>query len=182
MEIYYSYTKLRKEFGRHCAFHDEAGEVCSTVARANAQRCRGRPAVLSTPRVACQVGSRFLRDARRRLPTSRRTRRCRRSMLTACPARWLCKWGPSTPSTRRVRSSSRLPRPAAERALVAAAQANTQQIMHRTQGMSHTEGGWPKDVDCTEAEHVIRFRRKVEKDEDYVRSIISLGCQARCQG
>jgi len=58
-------------------------------------------------------------------------------------------------------------------------QANTQQILHRTQGMSHTEGGWPKDVDCTEAEHVIRFRRKVEKDEDYVRSIISLGCQAR---
>jgi dynein intermediate chain 2 len=45
--------------------------------------------------------------------------------------------------------------------------------------MAHTEGGWPKDVDCTEAEHVIRFRRKIEKDEDYVRSIISLGCQAR---
>jgi dynein intermediate chain 2 len=45
--------------------------------------------------------------------------------------------------------------------------------------MSHTEGGWPKDVDCTEAEHVIRFRRKVEKDEDYIRSIVSLGCQAR---
>jgi hypothetical protein len=45
--------------------------------------------------------------------------------------------------------------------------------------MAHTEGGWPKDVDCTEAEHVIRFRRKIEKDEDYVRSIVSLGCQAR---
>ena len=35
MEIYYSYTKLRKEFGRHCAFHDEAGEVRSQAA------CRG---------------------------------------------------------------------------------------------------------------------------------------------
>ena len=103
-------------------------------------------------------------------------------MLTVRPAQWLCKWGRSTPSTRRVRRSRRLPHPAAECALFAAAQANTQQIMHRTQGMSHTEGGWPKDVDCTEAEHVIRFRRKVEKDEDYVRSIISLGCQARCQG
>ena len=45
--------------------------------------------------------------------------------------------------------------------------------------MSHTEGGWPKDVDCTEAEHVIRYRRKVEKDEDYVRSVIGLGYQAR---
>ena len=65
-------------------------------------------------------------------------------------------------------------------------QANTQQILSRTQGMSHTEGGWPKDVDCTEAEHVIRFRRKIEKDEDYVRSIVTLGCQVRtglrCEG
>ena len=60
-----------------------------------------------------------------------------------------------------------------------AAQANTQQILHRTQGMSHTEGGWPKDVDCTEAEHVIRFRRKIEKDEEYVRSIVTLGCKVR---
>jgi len=67
-----------------------------------------------------------------------------------------------------------------------AVQANTQQILSRTQGMSHTEGGWPKDVDCTEAEHVIRFRRKIEKDEDYVRSIVTLGCQVRtglrCEG
>ena len=45
--------------------------------------------------------------------------------------------------------------------------------------MVHTEGGWPKDVDCTEAEHVIRYRKKVEKDEDYVRSIVNLGSQAR---
>ena len=44
--------------------------------------------------------------------------------------------------------------------------------------MVHTEGGWPKDVDCTEAEHVIRYRKKVEKDEDYVRSIVNLGAQA----
>lgn len=58
-------------------------------------------------------------------------------------------------------------------------EANTQQILHRSTGMLHTEGGWPKDVDSTEAEHVIRFRRKVEKDEDYIRSIVSLGCQVR---
>ena len=56
MEIYYSYTKLRKEFGRHCAFHDEAGEVCSAGARASARRRRGRPAVPSTPRPASLVG------------------------------------------------------------------------------------------------------------------------------
>ena len=26
--------------------------------------------------------------------------------------------------------------------------------------MNHVEGGWPKEVDCTEAEHVIRYRKK----------------------
>lgn len=42
-------------------------------------------------------------------------------------------------------------------------------------GMSHMEGGWPKEVDHTEAEQVIRFRRKVEKDEDYIRQVLRLG-------
>ena len=28
------------------------------------------------------------------------------------------------------------------------------------------EGGWPKEVDPTEVEHVLRFRKKVEKDEE----------------
>ncbi len=27
--------------------------------------------------------------------------------------------------------------------------------------MNHVEGGWPKEVDYTEAEHVIRYRKKV---------------------
>ena len=101
-------------------------------------------------------------------------------MLTVRRAACPCKWGPSTRSTRRACAAA--PPVAcwgAERVAPPRAQANTLQILHRAQGMSHTEGGWPKDVDCTEAEHVIRFRRKIEKDEDYVRSIISLGCQAR---
>lgn len=28
--------------------------------------------------------------------------------------------------------------------------------------MNHVEGGWPKEVDYTEAEHVIRYRKKVK--------------------
>lgn len=45
MEIYYSYTKLRKEFGRHCAFHDEAGEVRSRAGLGQLRRRRcGLPA------------------------------------------------------------------------------------------------------------------------------------------
>jgi len=56
-------------------------------------------------------------------------------------------------------------------------EANTQQISFATTGFSHTEGGWPKDIDCTEAEHVIRYRKKVEKDEDYIKTISNLGVQ-----
>ena len=41
--------------------------------------------------------------------------------------------------------------------------------------MIHTEGGWPKDVDPQELEHTIRYRKKIEKDEDYIRTIKSLG-------
>lgn len=43
--------------------------------------------------------------------------------------------------------------------------------------MNHVEGGWPKDVDYTEAEHVIRYRKKVEKDEEYIKTLVSLGGQ-----
>ena len=41
--------------------------------------------------------------------------------------------------------------------------------------MNHTEGGWPKDVNSQEVEQVTRYRKKVEKDEMYVNTILSLG-------
>ena len=43
------------------------------------------------------------------------------------------------------------------------------------QGINHTEGGWPKDVDPNEVEQVIRYRKKVEKDEVYSNAVIELG-------
>jgi hypothetical protein len=55
------------------------------------------------------------------------------------------------------------------------AQANTTAVVLVSSGMSHVEGGWPKEVDHTEVEQVIRFRRKVEKDEDYIKQVVRLG-------
>ncbi|KAK9846621.1 hypothetical protein WJX81_007768 [Elliptochloris bilobata] len=52
---------------------------------------------------------------------------------------------------------------------------NTVAVIYANKAMNHTEGGWPKEVDCTEAEHVIRYRKKVEKDEGYIRAVASLG-------
>ena len=44
-------------------------------------------------------------------------------------------------------------------------EANTNEVLYSKHNINHEEGGWPKDVDYTEAEHTIRFRKKVEKDE-----------------
>lgn len=34
--------------------------------------------------------------------------------------------------------------------------ANTTAVLYASKAVAHVEGGWPKDVDCTEAEHTIR--------------------------
>lgn len=44
-----------------------------------------------------------------------------------------------------------------------------------TRGVNHVEGGWPKDVNPLELEQTIRFRKKVEKDENYINAIMQLG-------
>ncbi len=54
-------------------------------------------------------------------------------------------------------------------------EANTVAVILASKAMSHVEGGWPKDVDYSEAEHTIRYRKKIEKDEDYVRTVTLLG-------
>ncbi|KAM9839088.1 dynein axonemal intermediate chain 2 [Aulostomus maculatus] len=54
-------------------------------------------------------------------------------------------------------------------------QVNTERFESHSQGMNHVEGGWPKDVNPQEMEQTIRFRKKVEKDESYINSILQLG-------
>ena len=36
------------------------------------------------------------------------------------------------------------------------------------QGMCHTEGGWPRDVNSADVEQKARYRKKLEKDEDFI--------------
>lgn len=40
-------------------------------------------------------------------------------------------------------------------------QVNTDAVVLVNKGMWHIEGGWPKDVDCTEVEQTTRYIRKV---------------------
>ena len=51
------------------------------------------------------------------------------------------------------------------------AEVNTESFKYIPLGMSHMEGGWPKDIDCTEKDQTTRFKKKVEKDDDYIRQV-----------
>ena len=52
---------------------------------------------------------------------------------------------------------------------------NTERFESESRGMNHVEGGWPKDINPSEIEQTMRFRKKVEKDESYINAIQSLG-------
>lgn len=53
-------------------------------------------------------------------------------------------------------------------------QVNTERFETDTRGINHTEGGWPKDVNPQEVEQVMRYRKKVEKDENYIYTLQGL--------
>ncbi|KAI9199587.1 WD40-repeat-containing domain protein [Polychytrium aggregatum] len=52
---------------------------------------------------------------------------------------------------------------------------NTESISFTNRGILHLQGGWPKDVDASDVEHTIRYRKKIEKDEEYIRAVQALG-------
>ncbi|CAJ1054150.1 dynein intermediate chain 2%2C axonemal isoform X1 [Xyrichtys novacula] len=54
-------------------------------------------------------------------------------------------------------------------------QVNTERFESESRGINHLEGGWPKDINPQEMEQTIRFRKKVEKDEVYINSVLQLG-------
>ena len=53
---------------------------------------------------------------------------------------------------------------------------NTERAEFLSQGMNHVEGGWPRDINPSENDQTMRFRKKIEKDDVYVQSVLGL-CQ-----
>ncbi|XP_023938996.2 dynein axonemal intermediate chain 2-like [Bicyclus anynana] len=51
---------------------------------------------------------------------------------------------------------------------------NTARAEYTTTGSNHAEGGWPKDVNVLDPEATQRYRRKIEKDENYIHCAMSL--------
>jgi dynein intermediate chain 2 len=52
---------------------------------------------------------------------------------------------------------------------------NTDSVAFTNRGILHIQGGWPKDVDPTDVEHTIRYKKKIEKDEEYMKSVQTMG-------
>lgn len=53
-------------------------------------------------------------------------------------------------------------------------QVNTTTATYRDNKMYHYEGGWPKDVNMKDLEQTVRYRRKIEKDELYIHTMLQL--------
>jgi len=52
---------------------------------------------------------------------------------------------------------------------------NTNRFETESRSINHVEGGWPKDVNPNEPDQTMRYRKKIEKDESYINTIVSLG-------
>ncbi|KAA0148104.1 hypothetical protein FNF29_06899 [Cafeteria roenbergensis] len=52
---------------------------------------------------------------------------------------------------------------------------NTDSVVHRSQGLKHAEGGWPENVDGSEAEQVERYLKKAGKDAKIKSTMVQLG-------
>ncbi|NXX14701.1 DNAI2 protein, partial [Podargus strigoides] len=52
---------------------------------------------------------------------------------------------------------------------------NTERVEVESCGTNHVEGGWPKDINPQEVTQTTRFRRKTEKDEHYINTVVHLG-------
>jgi len=51
---------------------------------------------------------------------------------------------------------------------------NTARVETKNKAMCHVEGGWPKDIDYTEAQDTLKFRKRLEKDPYFVTAVKSL--------
>ena len=52
--------------------------------------------------------------------------------------------------------------------VMSACRVNTERKEFCSHGMNHTEGGWPKDVNISDSDQKNRYRKKIEKEDDFI--------------
>lgn len=50
---------------------------------------------------------------------------------------------------------------------------NTKRVTLTDVGINHSEGGWPKEINCSDEDATLRLRRRVERDDAYVEVILN---------
>ena len=58
--------------------------------------------------------------------------------------------------------------------MVADSSSSTLAVDWQVRGVSHREGGWPKEIDSQEVDQVNRYLKKIEKDDGYLTSALYL--------
>ena len=74
-----------------------------------------------------------------------------------------------------VTNSSTMNAAATAMYIVWSANDSSERVISKNMGVLHMEGGWPKDIDPTEKDQTQRYRKKVEKDETYIKEVKAMG-------
>lgn len=53
-------------------------------------------------------------------------------------------------------------------------EANTKQLVTHELGINHEEGGWPRDIQASNEDQVLRYRRRVIHDDNYIGAVLNL--------
>ena len=168
LQIGHQYVKQRKEFGRHPLFNDGGAVVCRPLPCATCANwsshghkhghCghpmarRPRPSALLQMLADIRPNEEHMRNFVVRNPMSSAVQvGATMSEHEVHPRCQLCV-GSTTPGAlaSNIHGSKGSP----------PLQVNTTAVVLVNKAMCHLEGGWPKEVDCTEVEQVIRYRRK----------------------
>lgn len=172
MQIYYSYVKKRKDFGKHAAFTAQEADVRSPGLRSRSS-CSSFDDLFAVNCASC------IRMHMQLCPCKHSTvdeQSAPQAPHAHVPVRPCAKCSPMLclqvlfdlrPNEEYAQEHiERNPGSVAMQAGcdVSAHEANTDAVVYADSGMVHTEGGWPKEVDSTEAESVIRFKKKVRRD------------------
>merc|ERR1719163_1002526 len=51
---------------------------------------------------------------------------------------------------------------------------NTARVQTKSRAMMHEEGGWPKDIDASEAQDTLKWRKRLEKDPTFTNCVKQL--------
>ncbi|NXN64467.1 DNAI2 protein, partial [Himantopus himantopus] len=160
MEIIYVYTRKRSEFGRPCSFSDRPAKINVDIPP--------DPSMASGFVLRNPVDSYVQHTSDMSEHEARAARQSSwASQAAALQGSTVRKRGKGYFAPFRLKLFLCF--------LCATPQVNTERVEVESRGVNHVEGGWPKDINPQEVEQTIRFRKKVEKDENYINTIMHLG-------